>query len=195
MVQNLSESVTSEQELIFLMQYDMRSDILEIKAVAAENHLKPKQILILLEKNGEFMSDSSIRRVLKEGSEIKTFNYDSTIRPLKKVLLGDKDFSEIDNITAQVRIEGLEKVCERQEELIEVQRDQIAQLKADHARICAQYEDAIALCKEQIAIKDTRMERKDEWIQDQRKQINELIAKNDKLQAELRGKSEQSESE
>lgn len=172
-----------------MVEYDMRSDILAIKAKAEEKHLKTKQIMILLEKAGEFCSDSSVQRVLRVGSENKTFNYDLTIRPLKKVLCGDEELSEIDSITAQVRIEGLEKVCTRQEELIEVLRDQIAQLKQDHARICAQYEDAISLCKEQIAIKDTRMERKDGWIESQRKQNMELTAKVEMLMKKLQGKS------
>lgn len=190
MNQKSSESVTSEQELSFMIEFDMRSDILEIKAKVEERRLKPKQIMVLLEKAGEFSSESSIRRVLKPGSEDKTFNYDLSIRPLKKVLCGDGDLAEIDSITAQARIEGLEAVCTRQEELIEVLRDQIAQIKQDHARICAQYEDAIALCKEQIAIKDTRMERKDGWIESQRKQNMELTEKVEMLMKELHGKSE-----
>ena len=191
MIQNPSDSVKCEQELLFMVRYDMQSDILEIKAVAEENRLSPQQILILLEEAKEYVSLSTIRRVIEPGSENRTFNYNSTIRPLKKVLCESSDFSKLDSITALARLEGLENVCARQAELIEVLHDQISQMKSDHGRICAQYEDAITLCKEQIAIKDTRMERKDAWIQDQRKQINELISKNEKLIAELRGRSEQ----
>lgn len=191
MIQIPSDSVKSEQELLFMVRYDMQTDILEIKAVAEENHLSPQQIVLLLEEAKEYVSLSTIRRVLEPGSENRTFNYNSTIRPLKKVLCESADFSKLDSITAQTRLEGLETVCARQEELIAVLHDQISQMKTDHSRICTQYEDAITLCKEQIAIKDTRMERKDAWIQDQRKQINELIAKNDKLIEELRRKSEQ----
>lgn len=173
-----SKNVKNVQELVYLVQYDMKNDILAIKAVAEERHLTTAQIQRMLEAKKEFLSPTTIRRVLEPSSENKSFNWDTTIRPLKRVLLEDQPVPE-DTITAQIRLEGLEAVCTRQEELIEALRDQMRQMKEDHARICAQYEDGISLCKEQIVVKDRRMDLKDTIIAD-------LMKKNDDLLAELR---------
>lgn len=163
-----------------MVRYDSRSTVLAIKARVEEKHLTPQQVLILLEEHKEHVSLTTIRHVLAPGSENDNFNWAMTLQPLTRVLL-EEDISDVDSVTDQVRLEGLEAVCDRMEELIEVLHDQIAQMKADHARICAQYEESLEFRKEQVSIKDKRMDLKDAIIAD-------LMKKNDDLIEELRRK-------
>jgi len=161
----------SEQELSIMVNYEMRDVILDIKRVVEENHFSPPDVRRLLEEQGEFLGLSTIRRVLDEGSEDRNFHFNSTILPLKNVLLDNLNITE-DPATTLLRLENLERICEKQEELIDALREQMKQLN----RICAQYEETMTLCKEQIAVKDKRMDLKDSIIADLMKKNDDLIA-------------------
>jgi len=64
-----------------------KATILEIKKVVEENGWTPADVLELVAACGEQTSESSVRRVLEEGSEDKGFNYRLTIKPIAKAIL------------------------------------------------------------------------------------------------------------
>ena len=64
-----------------------KATILEIKKVVEENGWTPADVLELVTACGEQTSESSVRRVLEEGSEDKGFNYRLTIKPIAKAIL------------------------------------------------------------------------------------------------------------
>jgi hypothetical protein len=116
---------------------------------------------IVKAKTGIEIAPTTLRRVFREGSEKNdSFNYDKTLKPLAESLLltpGD------DN--AQDKIAGLEAVFRLKNERIEELMRQIDELKAAHEARCREYETRMAFLRDQIELKDQRMDRKDKIIE------------------------------
>ena len=79
------------QETIQLQADQMRQMIIAIKKARIEKHLSYQNIVDGCEKNGDFVSMSSVRRVCAEGSENQSFRYDTTLRPIARFVLGLDD--------------------------------------------------------------------------------------------------------
>ena len=77
---------------------DTRELILKLKEVRQEKGLSYNNILDLMEKNGDYMSKSTLSRVFAEGSEDRTFMYDETILPIANVLLDYIPSDKNDNV-------------------------------------------------------------------------------------------------
>ena len=78
-----------------------RDIIIQLKEVREEKGYSYGDILSLIEKNGDFLSKSTIARVFSEGSEDKTFMYEETIRPIANALLDIDNFDDDDNMDAR----------------------------------------------------------------------------------------------
>jgi len=77
---------------------DTRELILKLKKERQEKGLSYNNILDLMEKNGDYMSKSTLSRVFAEGSEDRTFMYDETILPIANVLLDYIPSDKNDNV-------------------------------------------------------------------------------------------------
>lgn len=110
------------------------------------------------------LADTTLRRVYRKDSEIKdSFNYDKTLKPLAETFLltsGQDDSAE-----SQDRIAGLEAVFRLKNERIEELQTQIEELKAAHEARCREYDTRMAFLRDQIELKDQRMDRKDKIIE------------------------------
>ena len=109
------------------------------------------------------ISESTIRRVFVDDiNGISGFNYEGTLAPLIDLLLlqADKGDSEL----TQARIDGLLAVIQLKDETIDKITRQIGELKEGQASRCAKCAEDIAFLKAQIGLKDARMDKKDEWI-------------------------------
>lgn len=110
------------------------------------------------------LGDTTLRRVYRKDSEIKdSFNYDKTLKPLAETFLltsGQDDSAE-----SQDRIAGLEAVFRLKNERIEELQKQIEELKAAHEARCREYDTRMAFLRDQIELKDQRMDRKDKIIE------------------------------
>ena len=109
---------------------------------------------------GITIAETTLRRVYRDGSESNdSFNYDKTLKPLAKAFLltpGDH---------AQDKIAGLEAVFRLKNEQIADLMQQITELKAAHEARCREYESRMAFLRNQIELKDQRMDRKDRIIE------------------------------
>ena len=142
-----------------------RDLIIKLKAVKEEKQLSLNNIMDLIEENGDFISRSSIQRVFADGSEDSSFRYEETIRPIAKALLDIENIEDDDNLDTQTMKTLLKYKIQRIEEL----EQQLEQLKSalDNEKlkrhekideIRAEYERKIDFLKEQITLKDKRMD-------------------------------------
>ena len=99
--------------------------ILKLKEVREEKGLSYGDILELMEKNGDYLSKSTISRVFSEGSEASSFRYEETIRPIAKALLDIENIEADDDMDVQAMKSLLKYKIQRIEEL----EQQIEQLK------------------------------------------------------------------
>lgn len=142
-----------------------RDLIIKLKAVKEEKGLSINKIADLIEENGDFISRSSIQRVFADGSEDCSFRYEETIRPIAKALLDIENIEDNDSLdTATLkallkykiqRIEDLENQLEHLQAALDNEKLKRHE-KIDEIR--AEYERKIDFLKEQITVKDKRMD-------------------------------------
>ena len=158
--------------------------ILKLKEVREEKGLSYGDILDLMEKNGDFLSKSTISRVFSEGSEDLSFRYEETVRPIAKALLDMETIEEDDTMDVQAmksllkykikRIEELEQQIEHLNSLIDKQKIQFHE-KIDEER--ERFNKSIDFLKEQVAYKDKRMDLLLESVATKDKRIEELLTR------------------
>ena len=129
--------------------------ISELKRVKKDNELSLPRIMELIEQNGDYMSMTTLQRVFAEGSEDVGFRYEETIKPIANVLLNLEDD---DKLAADPEmIFALKEIIRAKNTMIEDLRRQLKEAEE-------QAERAKAFLKEQIELKDSRMDEKDKII-------------------------------
>ena len=139
-----SMELSSKQELIR-----------QLKERKIKDEITFPRILERMEKNGKFVSLTTLRRVFADGSEANaaSFNYETTLLPIAEALLDVEDVpTAADNPYAK-EIDALKAV-------LHVQNEEIARLH----EIKEHLEDRITFLISQIELKDKRMDQKDEII-------------------------------
>ena len=125
------------------------------------------------------ISESTLRRVFLDDLDgIGGFSYDGTLAPLIDLLLPKGDTS--DSALSQARIDGLMAVIQIKEETIAQMTEQIAEMKKTQTSKCAKCAEDIKFLKDQIKLKDARMDKKDEWIDRLLGHIEEMLHTPDK---------------
>ena len=142
-----------------------RDLIIRLKAVREEKGYSLNDIVNLVEQNGDFISRSSIQRVFADGSEESSFRYEDTIRPIAKALLDIETIEEDDSLDTATLKALLKYKIQRIEDL----ENQLEHLQAEldneklkrHEKIDDirnEYEKKIDFLKDQITLKDKRMD-------------------------------------
>lgn len=129
--------------------------IRQLKEIKAKNEITYPRILERMEKNGKFVSLTTLRRVFADGSEMNagSFSYEGTLMPIAEVLLNAEDMPTPADSPYAKEIDGLKAV-------IHVQNEEIARLHDMKEHL----ESRITFLLEQIEKKDRRMDEKDEII-------------------------------
>lgn len=127
-----------------------KSEIIRnLKRVKSENGLSISEIVNLCERNGESVSETTIKKVFSDGSEALGFNYESTLKPIVNALLGDhEETAETDMMVS----------------VAQFKEEKIKDLEAQMARMEESYKRRIEFLKDQIEIKDARIDKRDEMI-------------------------------
>lgn len=156
--------------------------IIRLKEVRQEKQLSFGDILDLLEKNGDYLSKSTISRVFADGSEECSFRYEETIRPIAKALLDIETIEDTDDMDIRAMKSLLKYKIERIEEL-EAQKEKL-EMALDKEKI--KYHEklekerersraSIDFLKEQISLKDKRMDQLLEAVFTKDLQAKELL--------------------
>lgn len=127
------------------------SDIISrLKEVRKEKDLSFGDIMELMQKNGDYLSKSTISRVFKDDSEGLSFRYEETIRPIAKALLDMETIEEDDSADIQAM-----------KALLQYKLTVIEQLEEENKRLKVEKEatdKSISYLKEQISRKDQRID-------------------------------------
>ena len=88
--------------------------IKQLKILKEEKGLKLRDIFDLVNPNGiQYVSESTIRRIFQEGSENVKFDYESSVQPIARALLGMNEDDAFNAENAQIYYEqrnGLQEV-------------------------------------------------------------------------------------
>ena len=129
--------------------------IRQLKEAKKNGEITYPRIIERLEKNGKFVSLTTLRRVFADGSEASAgnFSYENTLMPIAEVLLNIEDVPTPKSSPYAAEIDGLKSV-------IHCQNEEIARLH----EIKEHLEARVTFLLEQIEKKDRRMDEKDEII-------------------------------
>ena len=139
--------------------------IIKLKAVREEKGLSFNDIMKIMEDNGDYLAKSTLSRVFADGSEENSFRYEETLRPIAKALLDIEEIEDEDNTDIKAMKSLLKYKIERIEEL-ERQVEQLELKLAEeklkyHERLDKereQHQKSIEFLKNQIDLKDKRMD-------------------------------------
>lgn len=139
--------------------------IRQLKVVKKELEITYPRLMERIEKNGDSVSMSTLKRVFAEDSEVNdSFNYASTLMPIAKVLLDAEDVPGEENTAEGIEIAALKADIRVKNEIIEKLQFQIDELKKKVDAIKAEEARRLSFLRNQIELKDRRMDEKDEII-------------------------------
>ena len=152
-----------------------RDIILKLKEVRDNRGLSYTDILNLMEKNGDFLARSTISRIFSEGSEDLSFRYEETIRPIANALLDIETIEDDDTDDVQAIKSILKYKIKRIEELEALVKEQKIKYAEKLERERAQYDNKIEFLKEQVRLKDARMDLLLDAVKEKDRLHSELI--------------------
>lgn len=147
---------TEEHSEVMCMEHTSAGELIKrLKEIKKSNEITYPRIIERIEKNGKFVSLTTLRRVFADGSEnnANSFNYENTLLPIAEVLLEAEDVPTPASSPWAKEIDALKAV-------IHVQNEEIARLH----EIKEHLESRITFLLDQIEKKDRRMDEKDEII-------------------------------
>ena len=132
-----------------MLQKKISEIIRNLKRVRSEDGLSISEIVKLCEENGESVSETTVKKVFAEGSEAFSFNYENTLKPIINALLGDHEETAETEMMISVA---------------EFKAAKIKDLESQLERMENSYKRRIDFLKNQIEIKDARIDKRDEMI-------------------------------
>lgn len=123
----MTEIIQPGQEVFQLEENQNRQMIIAIKKARVEKHLSYQAIVDGCEKNGDFVSMSTVRRVCAEGSENHRFRYEATLRPIARFVLG----LDTDVPAAEAATEDGPAANELLRVVVGIKEDTIAEMRQD----------------------------------------------------------------
>lgn len=151
--------------------------ILKLKEVKEQRGLSLNEIVDLVEKNGDYISRSSVQRVFTDGSEDVSFRYEETIRPIANALLDIDTIEDSDNMDIQAMKTLLQYKNKRIEELeSQLDKEKLRyheKLETERER----FNNSIEFLKKQVALKDRRIDILLDSNQVKDAKINEMVDK------------------
>ena len=159
-----------------------RDLILQLKDVKEERKLSLDAIEQMTDANGEHVSKSTLSRLFAEGSEDIAFRYEATIKPVVNALLDIDTIEDYDSTDVKTMKTVLKFKMERIEEL--EQKVQELEIALDKQKIKANeklekerdsFNRSIEFLKDQVALKDKRMDLLLEAVVVKDKQHKELL--------------------
>lgn len=139
-----------------MQQKKIASIISKVKKVRDDNGLTCQAICDLVQKNGGNVSLSTVKRIFEDGSETYQFQYESTLKPVVDAILGIYD-TDAKGATADE--------ADAMKAIIDYKSDKIQELEVQLLRCEESYKRRIEFLKDQIALKDERIDRRDAMIE------------------------------
>ena len=137
---------------------ETREIIIALKATQKERDLSVADIMQLLAGINSPLGETTVRRVFKAGSEDHdSFNYSTTLKPLVEALaVYGKSDAEAQLLLA---------TNQYKDRMIEELQRQKTKMMEQFEKRCEEYETRMKFLRDQIELKDTRMDRKDGIIE------------------------------
>lgn len=143
---------------------NLKDIVLRLKAVREKEKLSITDIMSRLEAAGENVSESAVRRVFRDNSETDLgFTYQKVLKPIADVLLAEEEESASDPALLE-KNEALHAIIREKNRTIEMLQDKVDKLTEQMDAFRKEYDLRLRFLRDQIELKDKRMDEKDEII-------------------------------
>ena len=159
---------------------NLRDIIIDLREIYEKDkeRFSYNNLMKLMAENGDYPSKSTLSRLFGKNWEKYSFDYENTIRPIAKVMIGIEDIEDTDGIDVRAMKSLLKYKIDRIEEL-ERQAEQlkleIANKKVKHLedidRVKDEYQAKIDFRDNQILLKDNRID----FLMEEGRHKDELI--------------------
>ena len=156
--------------------HSQKNIILRLKDEKEAKKLSINEIAEMLEAKDEHMHLSTLYKVFEEGSENKSFSYERTLRPIARVPLDSDKNANSETVKADMDL--YLTICKYKMNQIDSLHLQIDKLKEELFNKSEDYNRRVAFLRDQIELKDRRMD-------EQAQRIDRLIERIDKLMDKL----------
>lgn len=147
-----------------------RKTIKRLKQIKSEQGLSIPQIIELMEKQGKFVSEATLKKVFADGSEEKTFRYQDSIAPIADVLLDIYgDTSGMDDV------ESLRHFIKEKNKLIELLMIKVEEKDEEAKKHEKLYEDRKAAFEKTIESLELQVHRLHEQVDRKDAMIEKLL--------------------
>lgn len=148
---------------------NVKDVILKLREVRAEKNLSYDKILSMLEKDGEYLSRSTLSRLFGDKWEDYSFDYEKTIIPIAGVILDIDTIEADDDIDTQayksmlkfkmsIIDENSRQIKELKEEIQTVREKEQAKYGEKLEKETIQFQKSLEFIKQQIELKDKRID-------------------------------------
>lgn len=136
-----------------------RKTIKRLKQIKSEQGLSIPQIMEMMERQGKYVSEATLKKVFADGSEEKSFRYQDSIAPVADVLLDIYgDTSGIEDI------ESLHHIIREKNKLIELLVIKVEEQAEDAKNRDKLYEDRKSAYEKTIASLELQIHRLHEQV-------------------------------
>jgi hypothetical protein len=147
-----------------------RKQIKRLKQIKQEQGLSIPQIMDIMEKQGKFVSEGTLKKVFADGSEDKPFRYQDSIAPVADVLLDIYgDTSGLDDV------ESLRQIIRERNKLIELFVIKIEELGEEAKAREKLYEDRKAAFERTIESLELQVNRLHEQVDRKDLMLEKLV--------------------
>lgn len=149
--------------------------ITQLKQVRLEKKLTPQEIVDMCHENGDYISVSTVKRILGPDSENQGFRYDTSIKPIARALLGLNE--DPDTLMSQQE-EASPSELDALRSLVDLKNHLIEQLESG-------IKDREQTIQRTRAVADERLQEKDRIVAHLKKEVEALESDKAAMQAQL----------
>ena len=147
-----------------------RKQIKRLKQIKTEQGLSIPQIMEIMEKQGKYVSEATMKKIFADGSEEKPFRYQDSIAPVADVLLDIYgDTSGLDDV------ESLRQIIREKNKLIELFVIKIEELGEEAKSREKLYEDRKAAFEKTIESLELQVHRLHEQVDRKDLMLEKLV--------------------
>ena len=148
---------------------NLKEIVLKLKAVKEKDGLSIHDIMDRIEASGAFISESTVRRVFRDNSEDELgFTYAKVLKPIADVLIGEETADDPalleKNGALHAIIREKNRTIESLQEKLDAANARIETIRQQFDNVRAEYDTRLRFLRDQIELKDKRMDEKDEII-------------------------------
>ena len=150
---------------------DTKAVILALKKVKEERGLSIERIYKMVEENdpSRTVSQTSVARVFRQGSEEQIFKWENTLKPIANALLDIEEIEVDDDINTQ----AYKSILKLKKDIIEELEDKLSKAESVSSDT-EHYAKTIAHLKKQIELKDKRIDQLLDANDEMRKDLTKL---------------------